>query len=547
MGKKIIIAFVACLLAGSVSAQQEQEREPVPMPLVNTDTLMKHIVELSSETYRGRLAGSEGYDRAAAYVSRVLKSYGAKVTEMPFETECNEVENCKFNVYVPGSKDKRVFTLGNEFCCAGVTGRGYVDAQMVFCGYGVDNAAMNEYKGVDVKGKIVVVLTGLPKNHRLPSAAAERSTALRDKARTAEKHGAIGMLAINISTSCPPNEPQGRAYCGELPHLNTFPILQLTLDCAREIFGGEKMPVDTAIARIGSTGKNHSFALLKKAEIDVNAHYRPTARTANIVATLDGSDRFLSREYIVVGASLDGLGMQGETCLFPGADINATGVAAVLETARLLSRSDYRPKRSVMFVLFSGGEQQWLGSRSFVTAYPKLSRVEAFINVQNIGHGDSLIVLGDARYPTLWNEALRCDTSSRSFDLDFAGLRRIWPTATMHGQLNGDSVAIIGDYRIPLMKKITSNNFEAAGRHNIMVSKEKSGLRGDARAFDVVGIPSLVITTHNGMHYNHITTDIWENIDRRILTLASQLTADVVCQVGEGLYQGRSPQSKGRF
>ena len=200
-----------------------QEREQVPMPVVNTDSVMKHIIELSSETYEGRLAGTTGHEAAVKYVERVLRRYGVReLKQQPFDLECNEVENCKFNVYTPGSKEKRVFTLGNEFCCAGMTGRGYVDAQMVFCGYGVDNGFFNEYKSVDVQGKIAVVLTGLPS--WLPASVGEHYQTLRDKARTAERHGAIGMLAVNISPSCLPYEPQGKVYCGELPHLTTFKI-----------------------------------------------------------------------------------------------------------------------------------------------------------------------------------------------------------------------------------------------------------------------------------------------------------------------------------
>ena len=496
MGKKHFMTIAAALFlgAGLLSAQrpgQQVKRDEVPMPTVHQDTLMKHVMELSSETYRGRLAGTEGYDRAARYVQRVLQRYGLEqIEEMPFTVECNEVENAKFNVYRPGDKERRVFTLGNEFCCAGVTGRGYVDAQMVFCGYGIDHSDFDEYKYVDVKGKVAIVLTGLPEGLGLPEAVASHYITLRDKARTAEKHGAIGMLAVNVSPSCPSYEVQAKTWCGELPHLGTFPILQLTLDCAREIMADQVTPLDSAMMRIERDGKVQSFSLLKKAEIDVNARYNPAARTANIVGLLRGSDKYLSSEYVVIGASLDGSGMQGETCLFPGADINATGVAAVLETARLLSQADYRPRRSVLFVIFSGSEQQYAGSRAFVELYPQLKRAEAFVNVQNIGYGDSVDVLGGFKYPTLESLVLDRDT--------------------------------------------------VAGRMNIVRGGEPKGLRGDARALDAVHIPSVVITTTRGMHHNHTTTDVWENIDRRIVTICSQLVTETVAELGEGLYQGRN-------
>ena len=494
MDKKHLTTIVAGLFLATMmlpARAQETKRDEVPMPTVHQDSLMKHVTELSSETYQGRLAGTEGYNKAVRYVQRVLKTYGLEqMDEIPFTVECNEVENAKFNVYRPGDKEPRVFTLGNEFCCAGVTGRGYVDAQMVFCGFGIDEKDFNEYKYVDVKGKIAIVLTGVPEWMRLPQAAASQYTTLRDKARTAEKHGAIGLLAVNVSTTCPPYEPQARTYCGELPHLGTFPILQITLDCAREIMADQVTPLDSALARMQRDGTVQSFSLVKKAEIDVNARYNPAARTTNVMGLLRGTDKYLSREYIVIGASLDGSGMQGETCLFPGADINASGVAAVLETARLLSKAEYRPRRSVLFVIFSGSEQQFAGSRNFVEMYPQLDKAEAFINVQNIGYGDSVAVLGGMKYPTLESIVLDRDT--------------------------------------------------VTGRLNVAHGAEPQGVRGDARAFDAARIPSVVITTTRGMHHNHTTTDVWENIDRRILTICSQLVTETVAELGEGLYQGRN-------
>lgn len=503
--KKTTIFLTILLCCGALSAQTTILEDPIPMPVVNGDSLMKHVTELSSEVYQGRLAGSAGYDLAVQYVENVLKRYGVKeLSRQEFETECNEVENCKFNIYTPidatknaeggsGGNEKRVFTLGNEFCCAGMTGRGYVDAQMIFCGYGIDHGSFNEYKNVDVRGKIAVVLSGLPEGGFLQQAATANATLLRDKARAAERHGAIGMLVVNTSKSCRPDEPQAKVYCGELPHLATFPILQLTLNCGRELMWGEEMALDSAIARIERLHKPQSFALLKKAEIDVNARYRAHATTCNVIGLLEGSDPKLKKEYVMIGASLDGAGMQGETCIFPGADINASGVAAVLEAVRVLSDPDYRPKRSVLVVLFSGSEQQWLGSRVFITNYKRQRRIETFVNIQNIGSGDSVAVLGSGRYPTLANIALEHDTCC-------------------HSVYKGDN--------LPTMP------------------------RGDARAMDATGIPSLVITTHAGLQHNHVGTDMWENVDRAILHRAAQLAVETVAEVGEGIYQGRSLKSK---
>ena len=178
MTKKVVKGILAGLLTavfgGFGSVASCQDLNPLEMPTVNEDSVMKHIVELSSERYAGRLAGSNGYNEALYYAEQVLRTYGATLDRQVFEIECNEIENCKFNTYTPGTKEKTVYTLGNEFCCAGMTGRGYVDAQMVFCGYGIDNELMNEYKTVDVRGKIAIVLSGLPEGGWIPQDIAAR-------------------------------------------------------------------------------------------------------------------------------------------------------------------------------------------------------------------------------------------------------------------------------------------------------------------------------------------------------------------------------------
>jgi MFS family permease len=176
-----------------------------------------------------------------------------------------------------------------------------------------------------------------------------------------------------------------------------------------------------------------------------------------------------------------------------GVCVTGAGVAAVLETARLLAQPQYRPRRSVLFVLFSGSEQLYLGSRIFLANFPQLRKVEAFINVQNIGCGDSIVLLGDNRYPSLWEIARVRDSANHSL---------------------------------------------------IHRSPEATNPRGDARGFDAIGIPSLVFTSLNGLQHNHVPSDIWENIDRRMLTGASQVMVETVRELCDGMYRGRSPKSK---
>ncbi|MBR7125278.1 MAG: hypothetical protein IKC86_01555, partial [Prevotella sp.] len=120
-----VITCMAVLSGGNVSAQE-----------ASLDTLLSHIRELSSSKYEGRLSGTDEYLQAADYVTQALERYGVKPYKgewaQYFETECNKIENCTFNSYVNSNDTREVYVLGRDFCCAGMTGRGYADAPVVF-------------------------------------------------------------------------------------------------------------------------------------------------------------------------------------------------------------------------------------------------------------------------------------------------------------------------------------------------------------------------------------------------------------------------------
>lgn len=469
---------------------------PVWSQQADIDTLMKHIQRLSSEEFAGRMAGTDGYLRAADYVAGVLHRYGVEPCSddgswtQYFQVECNEVENCSLETYVNTNDIRTTYVLGRDFVCAGMTGRGYADAQVVFCGYGIDHPSFNEYASVDARGKIVLVLTGVPSF--LPSQVTKDYATLRDKARIARSHGAVALVAINMSERCRSNEVQSHIFSGFGSHQPTFPILQPTRQCGESLLQDEDRSIDSTLSLMNTLHTPQSYLLRKKFTININALYQPKAITCNVVGMMKGSDRILSKEIVVVGAHLDHVGMQGETCLFPGADDNASGIATLLETARLLSISEEKPRRTIVFVCFSGAESQYVGSQVFVSNFPKLSQVDAFVNIECVGNGDSIAVLGNKRFPALWQVANKQDS--------------LYTQMMVHGF--------------------------------------KTLPKGDAVAFTETGIPSLVFSTFNGNRYAHVPSDIPENIDRQMLRQAATLVWRTVEALGEGDYQGRDPKTR---
>lgn len=536
------VAFLSMLIPGKVISQE-----------VNIDTLMKHVIELSSERYEGRQAGTWGYNAAAKYCVEMLESYGVEPAGenggwyQEFDVECNEIDNCTFRTYLPGSKNRNIYSLGKDFSCAAMTGRGYADGNVVFCGYGLDANAYDEYAGVDARGKVVVVASGVP--NFLPSDITDRYATLRDKAKVAKSHGALALVSINMSTTCADYEVQCKGYNGELPHLATFPIIQPTKYCAEELFRGEESTVDEALSRIQEDHKPHSFSLQKKFEIETNTRYRASAPTYNIVGIMHGASKKVKQEYVVIGAHLDHVGRQGETCFYPGADDDASSVAALLEAARVLSELpvDKKPARSVLFVIFSGSEQLDKGTYEFIDHFRYQGRIEAFLSVDCIGTGDSIDVRGNARYPNLWNIACHNDSlythamgRSKKTIKVYATEEELAERAKQK-KLEEKEAAKDPKKKKALKKQKPTGNEKFSEQ---VVEGFQTMPMGDALAFQPLEIPAIVFTTFNGKQRQHTPSDVPENINRETFTKASSLVYHTLYELTKGFYRGRSYESK---
>ena len=319
-----VMALLAVVAPGVAGAQEEVIKDTLLR--ANTDTLMKHVRTLASSQYEGRMAGSQAYLDAANYCAAVLSSYGVKPFQdewgQYFQVEYNEIENCNFYTYVNDNDVRVQYVLGRDYVCSSMTGRGYTNAPVVFCGWGIDHHSFNEYAKVDVRGKVVLCISGVPEF--LPGKLTAKYSTLRDKADVARKHGAVGLVCINMSESCRPYEVQHWAWCGEGSQQMTFPVVQPTREMGAALLADEQMTLDSVVNTLMEEMTPQSFHLRKSFEININAKYRPNATTANVVGVLPGHDDKLRNEYIVVGAHLDHVGIQGNTCLFPGANDNAS-------------------------------------------------------------------------------------------------------------------------------------------------------------------------------------------------------------------------------
>jgi hypothetical protein len=358
-----------------------------------------HIQFLADDKLEGRDTGSEGFRKAAAYVAGQfeklgLKPGGASGYEQPVKFQTRTVVAGESSVSLVRDGSVEALAPGQEATLGGRSeAAGEITAPMVFVGYGlvIPEAQYNDLAGVDLKGKIAVYVngpgpaqaSGNVKSHY--SSGAERWAALRSA-------GAIGVATI-MNPRVPPtgadaaqaNGGAGRGGRGGQPPQPSFALTDPTL---RE---GAGMQVSIMIGRAGGekffAGSGHTYeSILKSAaaneplptfplagELRVKGTFTTgTVEAPNVVAILPGSDAKLKDEYVVFSSHLDHVGIgrpvNGDS-LYNGAMDNASGVASVLEVARLFRESGVKPKRSLIFVALTAEEKGELGSR-FFAAHP---------------------------------------------------------------------------------------------------------------------------------------------------------------------------------
>ena len=357
------------------------------------------VTALANDGMEGRQTGSPGYDRAVAYVIGRLKTEGLKPAGLkgylqPVTFEQQVVNQAASHAELLAA-DGTVTPLkvGDDMLiAAGASSRpALADAALVFIGYGLhlpaqgyDDFAGQDLKGQDLKGKIAVVLSGGPSDISGPIKSDARSA--RNKALA--KAGAIGVIALTTPK-------QVEIVWSRLKLIARQPGMYLADSALRDTPDGFfTATFDPGQSELLFKGSGHSFAelcalsdaskpvprfalpLRLKARV---AATRTPVTAPNVVARLDGGDPKLKQQYVVVSAHLDHLGI-GEPIngdrIYNGAMDDASGVAAVLDIAHRLKQGP-RPRRSILFVLFTAEEKGLLGSHYFAVhpTVPKQSIV----------------------------------------------------------------------------------------------------------------------------------------------------------------------------
>lgn len=344
----------ACSLSASVSIEAD------------ADPFFAHVERLASDELEGRGVGTKGLELAADYIEAQLRRYAA-----PAGDNGGFRQRVKLPTHVRATElAARLDGAVVDAQPAGFSASGKIAAPIVYVGYGITapKLGVDDYRGLDVKGKIVLARRFAPEHFEIDDQ--RRTSDARWKAWNAREHGAVALLLADLPEPGE-NRPERDAPRMAVDTLGSagLPVLYLRRSAAEPL----------------RTGRHRG-----QLAVTMEATSTPSD---NIVARIAGNGTLPG--VVVVGAHYDHLGMGGSSSLAPevtavhhGADDNASGVAALLQIAERLHAQPERLARDVILVAFTGEEIGILGSTEFTKAPPaglKLEDVVAMLNLDMVG------------------------------------------------------------------------------------------------------------------------------------------------------------------
>ncbi len=293
-----------------------------------------------------------------------------------------------------GSSPKKSYESEKDFFAGSTSGSGEVSAEVIYVGYGISapELGFDEYAGMDVKGKIVLMEVEVPVDPgKQPALFAKwRPYSFHQyKMKNARAHGAAGVLY---------NYPIVNPNCAYIAGLLWTAVGEKVVG---DIFPGGGREHARVVRAIRKKLRPRSFATGRTVTMKNVTEHHGEGVGRNVIAYLPGSDPALKMETVILAAHLDHLGLNPS--LMPGANDNASGVAVAMAVARALAAFELRPQRTVAFLFFGAEEQGVLGSEFYLLHVPApLKKAKAVINLDGVGRGKKIYALAAKNYPSLW-------------------------------------------------------------------------------------------------------------------------------------------------
>lgn len=550
---RLFPAALTIALSLVVAAQQPTRVAP------DVDRLHAHIEYLASDKLEGRRTGTPGSVLAAEYIAREFSRIGLRrsigydtagmsileadspnryLQEFPYVTgvELGKDNELRFRLVAnPLSKVVPLkadvvsnLRVGEDWLPLGMSSQGRVEnTQAVLVGYGltISDLKYDDYAGANVKDKIALAFEGTPDGDNLHGEFA-RYEDVRWKAIAARNAGAKALIVI-ASESYFEHDRLSRLRYDNSAGGAGLPIVAISRQAAATLLSTSSTLIADVEKRLRAKQSQrdedqtpvlpqHTALITLATDI-----VRREGAAANVVGILDGSDPNLKNEVVVIGAHYDHLGRGGEGSLAPregeihhGADDNASGTAAVLELARMFKSQGVRPRRTILFMAFSGEEEGLLGSNYYVN-HPilPLANTVAMLNMDMIGRmKENKLIIGGVGTAEQWRSIV--DAQNRALGTSVSA------AAGTHA--SGYPIGVASNGR-SIVTSDTSKQF------NLTLSEDGFG-PSDHSSFYSKQIPVLFFWTgtHDDYHKPSDTADKINYADEaRVIGLVARIIDDV--------------------
>jgi Zn-dependent M28 family amino/carboxypeptidase len=390
----LILAATLVFAIGAVGLPPALPPVPNTVSSITPEELRMHLQFLASDELGGRYTLSPSFAIAARYLAAHLEADGFRGAGehgsflQTFEVVSTKLDPAKTSLELTLNGQTATYSFGEIFATQSPSG-GSAQGDIVFVGAGISSASQkhDDYAGLDVKGKIVLVAGGTPAGVDI-----SRVTPAEQGEGAARAHGATGVLQIpqqRFVQFLRDKAAMSRIAGREVVSLardseGRLPALTLSPDVADKLLAAAGLNLKDVYQAISKKEPLQPKVLEASARISIGLQ-QTRQTTQNVAGILEGSDPHLKNEYVIFSAHYDHLktGPNGE--IYHGADDDGSGTSAVLAIAHAMSLD--RPKRSVL-VMFHAGEELGLLGSEYNTDYAPvvpLDKVVVDLNIDMIG------------------------------------------------------------------------------------------------------------------------------------------------------------------
>jgi len=565
----------AALIAAIFIAVGGQQIQPQNAPSV--ERLRAHIEFLASDKLEGRRTGSPGANLAAEYIAREFSRYGLRrsigrdlpgmsileadspkryLQEFPYIAGVELGKGNELSFAQEKDSSMTRLRVAEDWMPLGLSVNTKIErAEYIFVGYGITATELkyNSYS-LAAKDRIAIALAGTPDGDN-PHGQFARYEDVRWKAIAARNAGVKALLIIANEKNFN-DDRLSRLHYNNSGGDAGLPVAVISQQAAARLFPSLNISKDlisalTELAQQTSNAENSQAFItpamitslpLKGITLSISTNViRRQVLAYNVVGIRDGSDPILKKEVVVIGAHYDHLGRGGEGSLAAkegdihyGADDNASGVAGLLELARIFSEQESRPRRTIVFIAFSGEEEGLLGSNYYVN-HPivPLANTVAMINMDMIGRmKNNKLIVGGMGTSQEWRELV--ENANRGFTPYVIG--------TVSGSSASEGRAVMGAYD----PKTTDND----KKPQFLLTLNEDGFGpSDHSSFYAKQIPVLFFWTgtHEDYHKPSDTADKINYPDEaRIVGVVARVVRDLDANDKKPTYTVAKSESTGR-